>query len=347
MSSTLLVSRDAMNLAKPFGPVFWGVVLNLMCAPLFCTIDAPIMPSVSGLGMTLVQALSYCRTASRDRILVKLSALAMMVFDIVSTGLILAVFWTDLILDFGDAAQFQGTSPTIGAECTISAFIALFQTCWDTGKCDPLRPRKFRHALLNVIPLIDFLTQGCLATIGFAFGLGCATFMVLDPTTPHYNIKFQLTFGTAKGANAVCDIIATIMMCLYLKGSKTGISSTERLLDALTMIFMNRGALVMVVQVFTFVMFFAFQNPQYWLAPHLLLTKVYVNTFFAILNSRSYLREKHLGTDFSSSGGSGTLGSSHASSGGLEKYQAREKQAFSATITKDILVRSDSTINIA
>jgi hypothetical protein len=50
-------------------------------------------------------------------------------------------------------------------------------------------------------------------------------------------------------------------------------------LDALTMIFMNRGALVMVVQVFTFVMFFAFQNPQYWLAPHLLLTKVYVNTF--------------------------------------------------------------------
>lgn len=44
---------------------------------------------------------------------------------------------------------------------------------------------------------------------------------------------------------------------------------------------MNRGALVMLVQVFTFIMFFCFQNPQYWLAPHLLLTKVYVNTFCA------------------------------------------------------------------
>jgi hypothetical protein len=62
---------------------------------------------------------------------------------------------------------------------------------------------------------------------------------------------------------------------IYLTSS----SRTENLLDTLTKIFMHRGALVMLVQVFTFVMFFAFPGPQYWLAPHMLLTKVYVNTF--------------------------------------------------------------------
>lgn len=57
--------------------------------------------------------------------------------------------------------------------------------------------------------------------------------MIISPTTPHYNIRFQLTFGTAKGANALCDIIATVMMCLYLKSSKTGISSCVDLLSFL------------------------------------------------------------------------------------------------------------------
>jgi len=318
MISTL-VSRDAMNLGPSFGPVFWGAVLNLI-----------------GLGMTLVQALSYLRTASRDRAVVKYSALFMVLLDIASTGLILTVFWTDLIVDFGDAALFQGTSPTIGAECVISAFIALLAQIYFMVQISYIKPA-------GTLGTVILYCIGCLATIGFTFGLGCASFMVIDPTTPHYNIKFQVTFGTAKGANALCDIIATVMMCLYLKSSKTGISSTEKLLDALALIFLNRGALVMLVQIFTFIMFFCFQNPQYWLAPHMLLTKVYVNTFFAILNSRSYLREKHFGTsNLASSAGSSTAHG--GSTGGLEKFQARpgEMPSFSATITKDVLVRSDS-----
>ena len=73
-------------------------------------------------------------------------------------------------------------------------------------------------------------------------------------------------------------------------------------------------------------MFFAFDNTQYWIAPHLVLTKVYVNTFcemitapsslraltnmtVAILNSRIYLREKYLsGEPVTSSGFKTTSG---------------------------------------
>ncbi|KAJ7028062.1 hypothetical protein C8F04DRAFT_69293 [Mycena alexandri] len=318
-----VVSREAMSLAHPFGPVFWGICLNLI-----------------GLGVTFAQAWSYARTASQDRLPVKLSALAMLAFDIASTGLILSVFWTDLILDFGDAELFQGTSPTIAAECTISAFIALLAQIYFMVQISYIKPA-------GKLGTIILWTIGCLAVIAFGAGLGCASFMALAPTTPHYNLKFQLTFGLAKGANSLCDIIATVMMTIYLQGSKTGVSSTENLLDSLTIIFMNRGAAVMLVQVFTFVMFWAFFNPQYWLAPHLVLTKVYVNTFFAILNSRSYLREKHLNSSFPSSIGGG-LGGSHGSSGVAldgEKFVARPGN-LDATITKDVLVRTDSNSEV-
>ncbi|KAK7006720.1 RNase III domain-containing protein [Favolaschia claudopus] len=332
-----LASRQAMSIAQPFGPVFWGVILNLIA-----------------LGMTLVQALTYLRSSSRDRVAVRLSvslpyppnfyvfladnllqALAMVIFDLASSFLIIAVFWTDLILDFGDISQFQQTSATIGAECTLSACIALLAQVYFIIQIKHVKPA-------GMLGNIVLYVLGFLSIIGFGFGLGCATFMVVSPTTPHYNIKFQVTFGTAKGANALCDIIATTMMCLYLKRSKTGITSTEKLLDALTYLFMNRGALVMVVQVLTFVFFWAYQNPQYWLAPHLLLTKVYVNTF-CDLNSRTYLREKHLGSDFASSGGIGSTGiSTTFGNHQMEKFQAAPNPSFSATITKDTLVRSDN-----
>ncbi|KAJ7150745.1 hypothetical protein C8R46DRAFT_1043545 [Mycena filopes] len=321
------VSREAMSLARPFGPVFWGICLNLI-----------------GLGMTFAQAWTYARTASKDRLLVKLSALAMLylahliwgsAFDIASSGLVLSIFWTDLILDFGAAELFQGTSPVSPRNICRAQIYFMIQI-------SHIKPA---GKLGNII----LYTICFLAVVGFGAGLGCATMMVLHPTTPHYNIKFQVTFGMAKGANALCDIVATVMMSLYLQRSKTGVASTENLLDALTMIFMNRGAAVMLVQIFTFVMFWAFYNPQYWLAPHLVLTKVYVNTFFAILNSRSYLREKHLNSTLPSSGGGSGLTGSHGSSSDvhLEKFVARPGTGnFNPTITKDVFVRTDSASDV-
>jgi hypothetical protein len=53
-------------------------------------------------------------------------------------------------------------------------------------------------------------------------------------------------------------------------------------LEALTRFFFHRGAAVMFLQSISFMMFFAFRSPQYWLAPHLLLTKLYVSTFFSM-----------------------------------------------------------------
>jgi hypothetical protein len=49
--------------------------------------------------------------------------------------------------------------------------------------------------------------------------------MLMNQMTPHYNLHFQLVFGGAKGANAVCDIIATLAMCFYLTDAKAGIAS--------------------------------------------------------------------------------------------------------------------------
>ncbi|KAJ7267907.1 hypothetical protein C8J57DRAFT_1228520 [Mycena rebaudengoi] len=344
MISPSLVSRDNVDLSKPFGPVFWGVILNLIA-----------------FGMSLIQALSYCRTAGKDRLIIKLSALAMILFDMVSTFLIIAVFWTDLVrlqLDKEDFWLIVSHRLLILVEPTNSsapvpllAQNALFLRSSLFCNPSPLRSAILSSFMYTGLRFISsskstMLTvssetvraAGKYYSLHHLFGIACAAVMLMNPMTPHYNINFQVVFGGSKGANALCDILATIMMCKYLSDSKTGIKSTENLLDTLTKIFMHRGALVMLIQVFTFIMFFAFQNPQYWLAPHLLLTKVYVNTFFAILNSRTYLREKHFGTSNMSSF------RVHTGSGSDTKASAPMSFATntgSAVITKEISVESD------
>ncbi|KAJ7065429.1 hypothetical protein C8F01DRAFT_1125594 [Mycena amicta] len=322
------IMTNGYNIAPAFGPVFWGCILNFIM-----------------FGMSITQALSYFRTAAKDRAVVKLSALAMIVLDCASSILVISVFWTDLVVHYGGLAQYARTNPQIGAECVISAFVAVLAQLYFMTQIYYVKPA-------GLFPNIVLWTIGALAFIGFAFGISCAIVMILNPATPHYNLHFELVFGFSKGANAVCDILATIMMCKYLSDSKSGIKSTSNLLDALATLFMNRGAAVMVIQVFTFVMFFAFQNPQYWLAPHLVLTKLYVNTFFAILNSRTYLREKHLGSTNVSS----FVVNTHSS--GSTQVNNREKQSknsFGSTdpmtfapnsvamtsITKEVTIRSD------
>ncbi|KAJ7664451.1 hypothetical protein DFH06DRAFT_1187819 [Mycena polygramma] len=320
MTSTSLVSRDGINLAKSFGPAFWGLIFNLI-----------------GFGMSLTQAFHYFKS-QKDKAFVKFSALAMLILDVASTCLVIQVFYNDVVAHYGGFAQFTGAlAPEIGAECVMSTTIAFLAQIYFMIQIYHIKPA---GTMGNIV----LWAIGALSVIAFVFGIGCAAVMLLNPmTTARYTVYFRATFGGAKGAAAVADILATVAMCKYLSWSKTGIASTENLLSTLSTIFMNRGAIVMVDQVVCFILFFAFQDSQIWFAPHLILTKLYINTFFAILNSRNYLREKHLGTNVSSymntkSGHSATQ---------VDKNQSFTNSPMTfapalATVTKETTIRSDS-----
>jgi len=310
-----------INISKPFGPVFWGIIFNLIF-----------------FGMSICQALSYFRRTTQDHITVKLTALAMIILDIASSCLVISVTWTDLVVEFGGLAQFLGTNSQIGAECVMSGCIAFLAQMYFVSQIRNVKPAgQIGNAVIYVV--------ATLSCIGFVFGLACASVMLLNQSTPHYNIHFQVVFGGSKGTNAVCDLIATAAMIHYLKGSKAGVKSTSNLLDALSTIFMNRGAAVMLLQIFTFIMFFAFENPQYWLAPHLLLTKMYVNTFFAILNSRDFLREKYLGSSFvvSSSGNTSHNQDKNSSGSAMDAMTfAAGSRSEMLIVTKEVVMEGDN-----
>ncbi|KAF7321123.1 RNase III domain-containing protein [Mycena chlorophos] len=317
---TMTIPVTGINIAEAFGPAWLGYAASLVM-----------------FGMSLVQANNYFRASGKDLLFVKLSAVAMILMNIGSTSLDLSIFWNWIVIHYGDVQQFKAINTQIAADCFIAGGISFLAQIYFLYQIHHVKPK-------GTWPRVLLSSLLVLAIIGFGFGMGCAVVMMMDPTGQHYETKFQVTFGVAKGANSVVDIVATIMMCKYLTDAKTGIKSTSDLLDALSVVFMNRGAAVMIVQCFAFIMFFAFSSNTYWRAPHMLLTKLYVNTFFAIINSRISLRQKYMGSHVMSSlAASSTAGKPSHSGGPL----AREKLSLSESFQEPMSFAPNPTAVIS
>ncbi|KAF7372852.1 hypothetical protein MSAN_00491200 [Mycena sanguinolenta] len=106
------------------------------------------------------------------------------------------------------------------------------------------------------------------------------------------NHVFAILAGIAKGFGAAADIVATFAMCMFLKSADTGIKRTWGLLKSLMHLVINRGILVTVAQIMLLITFFATPGHLYWLAIHINTTKLYINTFFGMLNARMSLQEQ-------------------------------------------------------
>jgi len=184
----------------------------------------------------------------------------------------------------------------------------------------------FVHQLINVkrsgkgnwmlIALITFFL--CVA---FAGGVGCVGTMYKfhHGVLANRNKTFAIFFGIAKGAGAVTDVLATVAMCIFLRSSKTGMNGTNGLLKSLMQFTIHRGALVTLIQVLLLIAFYALPNNLTWFAFHVNVTKLYANTFFAMLNARAHLKERHMKTTAAvSSIGSFQLTSSKRDAGRME-----------------------------
>ncbi|KAG6808559.1 hypothetical protein H0H92_003729 [Tricholoma furcatifolium] len=72
---------------------------------------------------------------------------------------------------------------------------------------------------------------------------------------------------------------------------------TDTLLKTLIQFIVQRGVLVTMIQTLFLVIFFSTASHAWWLALHVNVTRLYANTFFAMLNGRQSLRNKRNSTN--------------------------------------------------
>ncbi|KAF9804376.1 hypothetical protein IEO21_09421 [Rhodonia placenta] len=82
---------------------------------------------------------------------------------------------------------------------------------------------------------------------------------------------------------SIADIITTTTLVLYLRDKHTGLKSTERLLNRLTVIIVNRALMTTILQLGQFITYRAFFPDVFvWIIFHSAAAKAYVNSLYAL-----------------------------------------------------------------
>ncbi|KAF8591016.1 hypothetical protein K439DRAFT_1126615 [Ramaria rubella] len=259
-------TTEGINLSVTFAPIYWGFVISLLLG-----------------GISIVQGYIYFLN-NNDRLSIQVTAGAMLVLDLVSSALVAQSVYYYLIPHFGSLLPLGSITSELSVECLVSTIITLISQLY------------FVKQLYAVTKGTWFVSGviGLFAIFAFAFGVACTAAMIVHNHSVLDNRAdvFQIFFGLAKGFGAVTDIGATIAMCTFLASSRTGMNRTNSMIKSLIHFVVNRGALVTLIQTLLLIMFFAVPTRLYWLAFHINVTKLYVNTFFAMLNGRSHLHQK-------------------------------------------------------
>ncbi|KAJ7803148.1 hypothetical protein B0H14DRAFT_1648799 [Mycena olivaceomarginata] len=103
-------------------------------------------------------------------------------------------------------------------------------------------------------------------------------------------ISTLLYLNFAAGTSS--DLSVALALCYLLRGSRTGFQRTDSLIGALMMYTVNTGLLVALDATAGMVAFIFMHDNFIFLGFYLLLSKLYLNSYLAILNARKTLRDK-------------------------------------------------------
>jgi len=259
-----------IDLSDVFAPIYWGFIMSLFLG-----------------GITVVQAYIYFPHPN-DRLSIQLTAVAMLLLDLTSSALVAQSIYYYLVPHFGSLAQFDSVTPQLSAECLLSGIITFISQMYFVHQLYTVKHlgTKVNRYLIGLISILAFLA--------FVGGTSCVVAMYIfkHGVLSNRNSMFAIFFGLAKGFGAVTDIIATIAMCRFLTSTQTGIQQTKNMLKTLVQYIVERGVLVTLIQTLLLLTFYALPARLYWFAFHINVTKLYANTFFAMLNARGHLKER-------------------------------------------------------
>ncbi|KAK0215455.1 hypothetical protein IW262DRAFT_218843 [Armillaria fumosa] len=92
--------------------------------------------------------------------------------------------------------------------------------------------------------------------------------------------------GILCGGSALCDIAIALCMTYYLTRSQTGFRRTQILVTKITRLTIETGSATAIANLVAIILFLAFPRQIFYMAPSLVISKLYANSIYMVLNSR-------------------------------------------------------------
>ncbi|EKM51787.1 uncharacterized protein PHACADRAFT_262128 [Phanerochaete carnosa HHB-10118-sp] len=118
-------------------------------------------------------------------------------------------------------------------------------------------------------------------------GLKIASLLEID--------SLKVVGSLSLGLGMATDIVTAASLCWFLQGLRTGYSKDDSLVNTLSLYAVNTGVLTSAVSLSTMILYNIMPSNFIFIALYFVLSKLYVNSFLATLNTRRVLRGR--GTD--------------------------------------------------
>ncbi|ETW76192.1 hypothetical protein HETIRDRAFT_430548 [Heterobasidion irregulare TC 32-1] len=233
-ATTSLTGRaeEGANLGSTYGSLLVGTIFSGMLY-----------------GVTSLQSIHYfTQYGSRDRRTLKVLVSVLWTMDTLIMVLNFHAAWHYFVISFNDST-------------------ALHRPIWSL---DPLVHRGLHPD--SVVAIWTFYFLSLLAVVAFVTSLTITVIIFLSPVWITQNSKRMqsLTIGNVVNG-AVLDVLITIVLCTILDRHRSGLKSTDSLINRLMTFMITRGIVTTLI----------------WIVFHLSASKVYANAVLATLNSRT------------------------------------------------------------
>jgi len=182
-------------------------------------------------GVTLVQGFFYFRNCAHNAWYIRVLTGVILILDSLTTILPTHAIYYYLIKNFGNFIAGLTEPLTYRVENLILTLITVLVQSFYTHQIWKLSRNKSLTTLLAIITVT-----------AFALGIVVTVNIFKDGSVARLaNGQMLIIEGLVQGFAALCDICITVSLCWYLHSKRTGIQSTEKLVDRLIILSINRG----------------------------------------------------------------------------------------------------------
>ncbi|PBK86607.1 hypothetical protein ARMGADRAFT_1066514 [Armillaria gallica] len=227
-------------------------------------------------GTLSVQLYLYYLAFPNDRKFTKCLVYGIYVIEIVQTMLVTHDVFAIFGYGFGDMEALTDMHLDWLTVPVVSAVVACVGQVFYAYRIYILSKSRIVPAFVICVSL----TTSVAATI-----TGIYSFQAGD-LTKLYSLKSSIAAGIWCGGSALCDIVIAICMTYYLMRSNTSLRRTQMLVTKLIRLTIETGSATALMALVTCILFLAFPHQTFYVAPAVLMPKLYVNAIYMVLNSR-------------------------------------------------------------
>jgi len=237
-------------------------------------------------GITNLQVYLYYQNYHNDWHVQKYSVALLWVLDTLHLSLTIAAVYHYLINSFGLTPALELVVWTFKLQIAVNiVIICVVQTLY------AIRVWKLGRHNQRIWPILVALV----VVSGYAIGIVLAvkTYRIstwADISEMSWVIYASFAWTTAN------DVVIAIAMCFYLIRSRSEFSGTNNKIIVIVRMILASGSLTSACSLAALIAFAAMPNTLVFLGIEFLLTKLYINSFLAMLNARHVVRDQDTAT---------------------------------------------------